>query len=173
MKPLRLIPSSDVPNWAIIPTLSKPTQKIPTRYPIETNIAKTRNVIREVTKSDNDPQMLNSIKKKSGSNRNSAISFLEIISHEMISEKNDIGQYLIIFIFLILTKGIVYFFFEEIAINNIASTIYSSVIITGLESCIGQLRLVGRLNINYNCETQFMSLKRCGIRIAVIINPLP
>lgn len=55
-------------------------------------------------------------------------------------------------------KGCI-FFFEVIAINNIASTIYSSVIITGLESCIGQLRLVGRLNINYNCETQFMSLK--------------
>jgi hypothetical protein len=73
---------------------------------------------------------------------------------------------------LYLDKRAVYFF-EEIAINNIASTIYSSVIITGLESCIGQLRLVGRLNINYNCETQFMSLKRCGIRIAVIINPLP
>jgi len=76
----------------------------------------------------------------------------------MISLKNDICQYLFIFLFFILTKGL-YIFFEEIAINNIASTIYSSVIITGLESCIGQLRLVGRLNINYNCETQFMSLK--------------
>ena len=99
MKPLRLIPRSDVPNWAIIPTLSKPTQKIPNRYPIETNIARNRKVIRDVTNSDRDPQMLNSMKKKSGSNRNSAMSFLLITNDWTLHEKSYSNQILIFFLF--------------------------------------------------------------------------